>query len=298
MRVFSYFICIIACLFTFTVTHAADTTPATPAASSSSDDDGIGDNSAKDDQQIYFMYGDVDLQTTLKYQYPKARMMIKTVYPQLISETPDDTIDNFNNLVVQVLQTETDDFKAKVAAAKSSQDKLPKAVTKNELYIDYDSSFINTKEEHILSIRFTIAGIIGGSAHGYLYHRVLNYDLDSGETLDLADLFLPETNYLEQLSAYTRSALTKRLTNKSMIAAGTEPTADNFKNWNLKPLGVLITFEEYQVAPYVFGAQTVLVPYAALADIIDPDAPIYECLKNRSHCLHSNLLTGGFIDEA
>ncbi|MCW5582533.1 MAG: DUF3298 domain-containing protein [Gammaproteobacteria bacterium] len=68
--------------------------------------------------------------------------------------------------------------------------------------------------------------------------------------------------------------------------------------WNIKPNGLLITFETGKVAPYIYGPQTVLVPYSALMDVIPPESPIADCITHRSRCLSNNLLTGGFIDEA
>lgn len=263
------------------------------------DDDDIGDNSAKDDRQIYYIYDDVDLITTLKYQYPQPKTMIKFVYPLLQSEQPSEPVATFNMLVLDLLKIETDDFKKKLSDLTEVQKNLPKSNIKNDLSIDYDSSFINSgDDDHILSIRFTFEGMLSGMAHGYHYHRVLNYDLDEGEAFELADLFLPDTNYLQRLSDYSRKVLQRKLTDKSMIAAGTEPTPENFRNWNLKPMGLVITFEEYQVAPYVFGSQTVIIPYSQLQDIIDPDSVIGSCMKSRARCMRGNLLTGGFMDEA
>lgn len=290
MRALTLFILTLVCVFTFNLLHADTTTD---------NDDGIGDDSAKDDTQVYFLYDGIDLATTLKFQYPKAKMMIKTVYPVLHSEDENEAaISNFNALVLEIINQEIDEFKNQVAQMKPDQAKLAKSVLKNDLYIDYDSSFINMTDQHVLSVRFTIAGMIAGSAHGYHTHRVLNYDLDAGEPLGLEDLFLPDADFITRLSEYTRGVLTKRLSNKEMVIAGTEPTPANFREWNVKPIGLVITFDEYQVAPYVFGAQTVLIPYSALNDILDPDSPIYSCIKSHSRCMRNNLLTGGFIDEA
>lgn len=122
--------------------------------------------------------------------------------------------------------------------------------------------------------------------------------MDSGEKLVLADLFKEGSAYYERLSQLSRQALARKLKNKELIQAGTEPSPENFKNWNLKPRGLALTFDKSHVAPYVYGAQTILIPYRALEDILDPDSVISECLAHPARCKRSKILTGGFIDEA
>jgi hypothetical protein len=46
---------------------------------------------------------------------------------------------------------------------------------------------------------------------------------------------------------------------------------ENYRNWNITPDGLMITFDEYQVAPYAAGPQTVTVPYSELRGLINPE---------------------------
>ncbi|MFO7584726.1 MAG: DUF3298 domain-containing protein, partial [Anaerolineales bacterium] len=48
------------------------------------------------------------------------------------------------------------------------------------------------------------------------------------------------------------------------FSGGAEPLPENYRNWNLTYEGLLITFDEYQVAPYAAGMQQVLVPFDVL----------------------------------
>ena len=50
------------------------------------------------------------------------------------------------------------------------------------------------------------------------------------------------------------------------------------RNWDAIA-GLLITFDEYQVAPYVFGQQTETVPYSELKSMIDPHGPLGDFVK-------------------
>jgi hypothetical protein len=55
---------------------------------------------------------------------------------------------------------------------------------------------------------------------------------------------------------------------------GAKPMPENYDNWNITPDGLLITFDMYQVAPGASGPLQVLVPYAQLQGVIDPQGPL------------------------
>lgn len=258
----------------------------------------VDDTTGRDDTQIYHVYDGIDLVSTLKIQYDKPRIVVKSVYPQLESDGLDDELNIFNQMVSDFVTQQISDFKLRVDSNKSAQANLDDSKRKNNLYIDYASSAIKTNIDHLISIRFTIQGAIAGTAHPYHYHRVLNYNLDTRQQLSLDDLFKPESNYLEVLSQYIGNKLARRFTDTKMITVGTAPIPENFQNWNIKPLGLVFTFDENQVAPYVYGAQTVFVPYSAIKKIIAKDSPITYCVTHKWKCKQHNLLTGGFIEEA
>jgi hypothetical protein len=283
---------------------------ATPIFASSSSDDSTG----KDDTQVYPIYKNVELVSTLKIQYDKPRIVIKSVYPQLQNVTAggdrdndnddeeddkNDALHTFNDIVLGLIQEKIAEFKTQVMANQDSQKRLPKPQLKNDLYLDYDTSFMQAGKSSLISIRFSSQGYVAGMAHPYHHHFVLNYDLNSDQQLELTMLFNPRADYLTILSNYTQMTLSKRhLPDQEMIAQGTAPKPENFRNWNIKPNGLLITFDEYQVAPYVNGTQTILVPYSLLKPIINPNSPIAKCVMYKKQCSRTNLLTGGFIDEA
>lgn len=262
-------------------------------------DDDNDDNTAADDKQIYEINNQTIMISTLKFQYGRPRIVIKSIYPQLESHSDNQTVEDFNQLVNDIVQDEITAFKNILAKNKIALDNGPKNANKtlNNLYIDYNASIIRF-ENPIISIRFTIQGSMVGAAHPYHYHRTLNYDLNTGEKIELSDLFNPGTQYLGAFANYTSNYLLRSLNDKEMVMNGTAPTENNFKNWNIKPNGILITLEEGQAAPYVNGAQTILVPYSVLKRIMSPDSVLADCLDHPKKCERSNLLTGGFIDTA
>ena len=59
-----------------------------------------------------------------------------------------------------------------------------------------------------------------------------------------------------------------------MFSDGAKPTPENYAVWNISAEGLVITFNEYQVAAYAAGPQEVVIPFAALKDILDPQGPL------------------------
>jgi hypothetical protein len=284
----SYLLALLTCLFVLSPVFAEDAT--------NQDDSG---DTPQNRVQFYPISDSIDLVTKTRYDYNKPRVVVKSVYPELQSDDETDTsIDDFDSTVLNLVQKNIQDFTNQAKLNLSTLDMPRKNKINNYLYIDYDTSSIKTDDGYVISIRFNTQGFLAGLAHPYHVHRVLNYDLSSNQVLDLRDLFNDDANYLQRLSEYTSNELGRHLKDKSMITQGTAPTDGNFQNWNIKPTGILFTFDEGQVAPYVYGAQTVLVPFSALKDILAPDSVISGCIDHKSRCKQNNVLTGGFLDEA
>lgn len=142
------------------------------------------------------------------------------------------------------------------------------------------NSFFDVKYElvspagNVYSIRLETLGYVSGAAHPYQIHYAFNFDLERGKDVALSDLFLSGADFLGTLSKYCAAQLSTRDIDFKDFSQGADPTPDNYKVWNIAPEGLLITFDEYQVAPYAAGAQTVTVPYSLLMSMIDPNGPL------------------------
>lgn len=113
-----------------------------------------------------------------------------------------------------------------------------------------------------------------GAAHPGTYSITLNYDLEQGRELALDELFLPNSNYLEAIANYCKAELSKQPFFDVPFSDGANPTPENYRNWNITTAGLMITFDEYQVAPYAAGPQVVQVPIDAFRQLIDPNGPL------------------------
>lgn len=256
-----------------------------------------------DRSPVYHIYKDIDLIPTTKLEYDRPRIVIKAIVPKLTQEYGEEedfaeSIANYNDYVLELIDEEADAFREQVKANEEYQKSMAKSDIKNDFIIDFDSSLIKPDNEPVLSLRFAIHGVISGMSRSYRKHRVLNYDLANDQTIELADLFLPDSNYLVIIAQNARDILSRRLRDKSRIETGTMATAENFQNWNLTPYGLRITFNQEQVAPYIFGSQTITIPYSALSEVINPASILGKCLKKKRKCFGDKTMTGGFIDEA
>lgn len=126
--------------------------------------------------------------------------------------------------------------------------------------------------DDLISVLFYVDGYVMGAAHPFHYSHSLNYDTGATRMLELEDLFLPESDYLTDLSDYCLADLKRQ--GVLEWEEGAQPLAENFQRWNLTVQGVLISFDEYTVAPYAAGPQAVVIPYKELQDVADPAGPL------------------------
>ncbi|MBI3173375.1 MAG: DUF3298 domain-containing protein [Chloroflexi bacterium] len=125
---------------------------------------------------------------------------------------------------------------------------------------------------YIYSVKFNVMGYTDGAAHPYHFSKTVTFNLETGKEVTLDKLFLPGSNYLQILSDISKTDLSARdIGFDPTFFTGADPTPENYKSWNITADGLLITFDEYQVAAYAAGPQTVTIPYSALKDIIDPN---------------------------
>ncbi len=184
------------------------------------------------------------------------------------------TIMNSNDPRALAFATEMHDFVHKlVDEFEKNMAAMGPPPIKTTSYLDIRYQLVSPPG-NILSIKYQTEGYVAGMAHPYHLNYTFNYDLEAGKDIPLRDLFLANSNYLEVISKYCFTQLSTRNIDFQDFSQGADPTADNYKNWNITPDGLMVTFDEYQVAAYVAGPQTVTVPYSELKSLIDPDGPL------------------------
>ena len=126
----------------------------------------------------------------------------------------------------------------------------------------------------IWSFKFHYSFYNNGAAHPGDFSHTVNYDLGLGHELALGDLFISGSDYLGAISNYCLEELRSKPYSDLFTTSGADPTFENYRNWNISPVGLVITFDTYQVAPGAAGPQIVVIPYGQLTDLIDPQGPL------------------------
>ena len=208
-------------------------------------------------------------------------LVISTISSEETSDIPAYTIDTevpvilensdpralaFNDQMRALVQDEVDAFKLSVSEliAEPTFAASSFAVQHNILF----------QSEKLASIQFDIVGYVSGAAHPYHYTITVNYEFERRRPLSFDELFVLGSNYLEIISTYCIAQLSQRDLGFDMFLEGATPTLENYRNWNITSEGLIIKFDEYQVAPYAAGPQTVMVPYKELQTVMDPAGPL------------------------
>ena len=92
---------------------------------------------------------------------------------------------------------------------------------------------------------------------------------------NLFQLEIP-TEWKEVLSEKSYGLLMERLGSEMIWDEGLLPTGENFRNMLVTQPGLLIIFDQYQVAAGVAGTPTVIIPWLEIAAIINPQSRIGE----------------------
>lgn len=199
----------------------------------------------------------------------RLRYTIKAKYPQAIGATRDARLVKLNQELRSLIAAGVKEFKSYF---NEPQEQMGPSGS------SYDSAYwVTLSTPTLISLAFGISTYGEGAAHPNHNTMVFNYDLDKGRTLSLSELFKPNSNYLKLISSYTINELKKKFApdpDLDWIENGAGAKEENYKNWNLTRSGLQITFDPYQVASYAEGEHVVVIPYAVLKDMIDPQGPL------------------------
>lgn len=226
--------------------------------------------------------GDVDLVSKqIKESNKKLNYEIAAQYPQLTGGN-NPNLEKFNQAARAAVTRKVTGFK-KDAAPEPGEDTAetrPEGSMGSDLNISYT---IALAQDDLVSIDFSVSTYFQGAAHPNRYSDTLSYDLKNGKQLKLSDLFKPGAKYLQAIANYCIADLKKQASERGLIEEeiqkGAAAKSDNYESWTISKRGLGINFDPYQVGPYAAGPQSVLIPYSALKDLINPDGPIAQFNK-------------------
>lgn len=223
--------------------------------------------------------GEVDLVAKqIKESNKKLMYEIDARYPQLTGGS-NPNFEKFNQVARAAVTKRVAEFKKNLAPAEG-EEPPPEGSMGSDLNVGYD---VALAQDDLISLQLSVNSYYQGAAHPNTFTEVLNYDLKNGKPLKLADLFKPGAKYLPALANYCIADLKKQAKDKGLEASeienGAAANAKNYQTWTITRKGLGINFDAYQVGPYAAGPQFVLVPYANLKDVINPDGPVGQFTK-------------------
>lgn len=217
----------------------------------------------------------------VKESNKKLMYEIAVQYPQFEGGN-NPNFEKFNQLVRGSVMRKVTGFK-KDMAPEEGEEPRPEGSMGSDLSVGYT---VLLAQDALISVQFDIGSYYMGAAHPNSYTEVINYDLKNGKQLKLSDLFKPGAKYLQSIANYCIADLKKqKATEKgqaltdSEIESGAAPVAKNYQSWTITKKGLGINFDAYQVGPYAAGPQFVMVPYAVVKDVINPEGPIAQFAK-------------------
>lgn len=210
----------------------------------------------------------------------KLRFAIAARYPQIDNQR-EAGAQAFNREIKELVTKEIKKFKKDAEESVLAQ-QAPTDSYNSEFTLQYEA-FLST--DRFISILFWASYYLAGSAHGYPYPLVLNFDLNASRKLELGDIFTPHSGYLKVISSYCIRELKKKGkdVHDEQVVEGTKPELINFESWNMTGRGLQIIFDLYQVGYPPEGIQKILIPYSALKKNLIPGGPVDYLTHRTSH---------------
>jgi Protein of unknown function (DUF3298)/Deacetylase PdaC len=234
-------------------------------------------------EEPIFFTGEVEIiSKPIKESNKKLKYEVAAYYPQITGST-NPNVEKLNQILHALVTRKVAEFR-KEMASKEGEEPRPEGSMGSDINIGYS---VELAQDDLASMKFNVGSYYQGAAHPNSYSEVVNYDLKNGKQLKLADLFKPESKFLQEISKYCIDDLKKQskakgantLLEEGTIKSGAAPTTKNYQSWTITRKGLGINFDAYQVAPYAAGPQFVLVPYSSIKELINPEGPIGQFAK-------------------
>jgi hypothetical protein len=117
------------------------------------------------------------------------------------------------------------------------------------------------------------------------FRTSFNYSYVSKGLLTIDSLFAKDSGWLEYISGYCVKELKEKaksdglLNNDESILTGAGPRPENFRTFTFNGNTLDIIFNLYQVGPYVWGFQTVSIPFKNIRKMLDENGPLGFAVK-------------------
>lgn len=133
---------------------------------------------------------------------------------------------------------------------------------------------IKTNERGVLSLTQSNYAYTPPAAHGMTLLRSLTFDVASGKTYRLSELFRPGSAYIDRISAQIRAQIAER--DVPLLGEFTEIAPD--QPYYIADKALVIYYQLYELTPYVYGFPMFPISVYSLQDVLVEDGPLGKML--------------------
>ncbi len=194
------------------------------------------------------------------------RYEIELIWPNLAGA--EFSVSSFNTEINGWVTTIKETFITDISS-RTEQMNVDPEMPQSYLLVNYETPL---HSQGLVSFYVRIERYYAMAAHPGHVSGAYNFDAIPGVFLSLGDLFHPDVDYLSRLTPLIDEELARR--DFGYDPGTAEDVMQERENWNLLPDGLRFNFDEYEVGPYAAGPQSVLIPWDAIQDLINPDGPL------------------------
>ena len=213
---------------------------------------------------------------TIEEQSTQPKYFINISYPQ-IEALPDTAVTgNINRWLKSDVNQQLRDFKKDMQLS-WQMDNTTLGELESNLKISYQTGVVYPD---LVSLAMKISKF--NAAAAYPVHMELSYTFDpkTGEEIDISQLFIKDSGYLQTLSGIASDEITNQKTadrlkpDASLIMAATRPQRQNFKTFLINEDYLSIYYYYYTVSGQREPDIWINIPYTELSKHIDKSGPL------------------------
>ncbi|WP_202080556.1 DUF3298 and DUF4163 domain-containing protein [Caldalkalibacillus salinus] len=129
---------------------------------------------------------------------------------------------------------------------------------------------IKTNERGILSLTLSNYAYAPGAAHGLTLMYALTFDIHTGRTYSLAELFKPGADYVNRLSTLVQQQIESRQLPILAPFEGIQPNQPYY----IADKALVLYYPLYELVPYVYGFPYFPISVYDIQDILDEEGPL------------------------
>ncbi|HET7578226.1 MAG TPA: DUF3298 domain-containing protein [Bacillales bacterium] len=135
---------------------------------------------------------------------------------------------------------------------------------------------IKTNERNILSLTLSNYAYAYHHAHGLTLLKSLTFDIKTGKSYTLQELFKPGSDYVKVLSEIVKKQIKDRQIQTLEPFTQISPNQDYY----IADKALVIYFQLYEITPYYYGFPMFPISVYEIQDIIDENGPLGTMAEN------------------